>query len=139
MPQQKHHELRSCRVKRPLSKRHQGKCAAFALVVGAEQNEHIFGGNDEDEGPQDQRQHAEHCPAGQIALRSAGRLQGNAEGIEGTRADVAVDDAHAAKRERPERVPLCLALSAVYSRSIAKDPRHSTNERGWEKIVEAER
>ena len=106
-------------------KGHQGQGAAFALVVGAEQNEHIFRGDDEDEGPQDERQHAEHRSARQIALVAAGSLERDAEGIEWARADVAIDDTHAAERERPEGSPSCLALSTVYSRDFG-GPRHST-------------
>ena len=44
-------EVSACRVQRPLGKRHQGQCAAFTLVVGTQQDEHIFGGNDEDQRP----------------------------------------------------------------------------------------
>ncbi len=123
--EQKHHELRARRAESPLGKGHQGQCAAFALIVGAEQNEHIFRGDDEDQGPQDKRQHPEHGPARQVALVTAGCLQGDTEGVERARADVAIDDAHAAKRERPEGSPSCLTLGTVYSRSFA-GPRHST-------------
>ena len=123
--EQENHELRARRAERPLGKGHQGQCAAFALVVGAEQNEHIFRGDDEDEGPQDERQHAEHRSARQIALVAAGSLERDAEGIEWARADVAIDDTHAAERERPERSPSYLALSTVYSRDFG-GPRHST-------------
>ena len=108
--QQKQHELRSCRVKRPLSKRHQEQCALRPCCRrGAE--EHI------------------------LAVTTRMRAQ---RIFDSTPSTVPLNSAHAAKRERPERMPLCLALSAVFSRSIAKDPRHSMNERGWEKTVEAE-
>ena len=128
-----HHELRARRAESPLGKGHQGQCAAFALVVGAQQNDHIFRGDDEDQRPQDERQHAEHCSARQVALVAAGSLKRDAEGIEWARADVAIDDTHAAERERPEGSPSCLALSTVYSRNFG-GPRHSTW--NWEMCCE---
>ena len=120
------HVLGARRFQRALGERHQGQCAAFTLVVGAKQNEHIFGGDDEEEGPQDQRQHADNRPARQVALRAACRIEGHAKRVERAGADVAINDTHATKRQRPERSPLRLAVGTVYSRSFAEGPRHST-------------
>ena len=92
---QEHRELRALGVKRTLGERHQGQCAAFTLVVGAKQNEHIFGGDDEEEGPKDQRQHAEYRRARDFGVRAC-RFQRHAKRVERAGADVAVNDTHVA-------------------------------------------
>jgi hypothetical protein len=122
----KDHELGVAGFQCSLGERHQGQCAAFTLVVGAKQDEHILGGDDEEQGPQDQRQHADDRPARQVTLRAASRIERDAERVKRARADVAVNDAHAAKRQRPECSPLRLAVGTVYSRGFAEGPRHST-------------
>ena len=40
--------------------RGQRQRAALAVVVGAQQDQHVFDRDDDDQRPQDQRQHAEH-------------------------------------------------------------------------------
>ena len=47
-------------AKRPLAQRHQRQRAAFAVIVGAQQQQHVFGGHDDEQRPQDQAEHAEH-------------------------------------------------------------------------------
>ena len=71
--------------------------AAFAAVIGAHDQERIFDRDDQDQRPEDQRDHAEH---GFRTGRPGGRggLGGFLQGIEGTGADVAVDDAERADR-----------------------------------------
>ena len=75
--------------------------AALAVVVGAQQDQHVFQRDDDDQRPQDQRQHAEYDIArdGVVVARRDRRL---AEGVERAGADIAVDDADAAERQRRE-------------------------------------
>ena len=96
------HQRGCALAQRPLRQRHQRQGAAFALVVGAQQDEHVFERDDENQRPQDQRDDPEHDLArGALGGRAGGddRL---AKRIERTRADVAVDDADAAEGERPK-------------------------------------
>jgi hypothetical protein len=48
----------------PLAKRHQGQRAAFAVIVGAQQDQHVFDGHDQDQRPDDQRKNAQYIGAG---------------------------------------------------------------------------
>ena len=84
-----------------LCQRHQGERAAFALVVGAQQDEHVFEGDDDDQRPQDQREHPEHRLAGR-GTAGAGGGDRFPQRVERACSDVAVDDADAADGERPE-------------------------------------
>ena len=98
-------------AERALGERDEGQRAALAVVVGAQQDDDVFDRHDEDQRPQDQRQDAEddlarHRPAG-----GRGRDQ-FLERIERARADVAVDDADRAERQRPE-AGLVVALGAL--------------------------
>jgi hypothetical protein len=43
-----------------LPQRHQRERTALAIVVGAQQQQDIFRGDDDEQRPQDQGQHAEH-------------------------------------------------------------------------------
>ena len=47
-------------AERARRQRRQRQRAAFAVVVGAQQDEHVFDRDDDDQRPQDQREHAEH-------------------------------------------------------------------------------
>ena len=67
-------------AERALAERHQRKRAALAVVVGAQQQQHVFCGDDDEQRPQDQREHAEHddramtgapCAAALTASRNA--------------------------------------------------------------------
>ena len=74
---------------------------------------HVFAGDDEDQRPQDQRQHAEHAFVRDDIGWSRRRLERDAKGIKRARADVAEHDAHAAERERPEA---CAARAPPFQR-----------------------
>jgi len=53
-----HDDDKALAAERAIGKRHQGECAAFAVVVGTEQDKHVFDGDDEEERPDDERQNA---------------------------------------------------------------------------------
>ncbi|MEJ0043675.1 MAG: hypothetical protein WDM81_16285 [Rhizomicrobium sp.] len=72
--------------------------AAFAIVVGAHDEDDVFERHDDDEGPQDQRQRAEdRGVAGQLA---AGGEHGLAHSVERAGADVAEHHAQRAQGEQ---------------------------------------
>ena len=109
-----------------LAQRHQGEDAALAVVVGAQQHNHVLQRHDQRERPEDEREHPDHRLArdGAAALSGGHRL---AEGIERARADVAIDDTDGAERKRPE-VPArgwlvaaqpCAAVSACAIRHLS--------------------
>ena len=85
--------LRMARVQQ----RQQRDDAAFAAVVRAQDQKRVFDRDDQDQRPQDQRHHAED---GFICQRPAmgGGLGRFLQGVEGTGADVAVDDTKGAER-----------------------------------------
>ena len=88
-------------AERPRRERGERQRAALPVVVRAQQHQHVFDGDDDHQGPHDQRQHAEH----QVAGHRAGfgrRRDGHAEGVKRAGADVAIDDADAAERQRPD-------------------------------------
>ena len=88
-----------------LRQRHQRECAALPLIVGIEQDQHVFDGNDENQRPQDEREHAQHHGLAHSAIGAHGRRHRFAEGIERAGADVAVDDADRANGEHHEAWP----------------------------------
>ena len=57
------HERRAP-AERARRQRGQRERAALAVIVGAQQDQHVFDRHDDDQRPQDQRQHAEHDVAG---------------------------------------------------------------------------
>ena len=86
---------------------HQGHHATLALVVGTQDEGRVLDGNDGDQRPEDQRKHTEHVLAQrQHAMHIVERL---AEGIQRTRADVAVDNSNGEKAKR-EQAPAACAL-----------------------------
>ena len=88
-------------AQRPLPQRHQGQRTALAVVVGAQQQQHIFGGHDDEQRPQDQREHAEHDDARyRLRLRRVG--DGLAKRIQRRGADIAEHDADASQRQGPK-------------------------------------
>jgi len=89
------------RPERPLTERHQGKRAALAVVVSAQKQQDVFGSHDDEQGPQDQRQHAEHDGA-RYRLAARRMRHGLAERIQRRRADVAEHHADAAQRQGPK-------------------------------------
>ena len=81
--------------------RGQRQRAALAVVVGAQQHQHVFDRHHDHQRPHDQRQHAEH----RVARHRTGfgrRQHRDAEGVERACADVAIDHADAAERQRPD-------------------------------------
>jgi hypothetical protein len=72
------------------------------VIVGAQQDQDIFRGDHQEQRPDDQRQDAEHHRfVGRIA--GADRRQHRfTQRVERAGADVTVDDADAAERQRPE-------------------------------------
>jgi hypothetical protein len=87
---------------RAMRESHQGKRSAFAVIIGAEQDDHVFHRDDEEQRPDDEREDAEdRLPSGRciVASRRQYRL---AKGIKRARADVAIDDADRAEHERQE-------------------------------------
>ena len=81
--------------------RGQGQRAALPVVVGPQQQQHVFDRDHDDQRPQDQRQHAEHDVAGDRPGFDR-RDHRHAKRVKRARADVAVDDADAAERQRPQ-------------------------------------
>ena len=82
-----------------LRQRHQRQCAALAVVVGAEQDHDVFQGHHDDQCPEDQRDDPEHGLGGWLPS-ARGSDHRFAKGVEGASADVAIDDANAAQRQR---------------------------------------
>ena len=97
-----HDDQRALAAKRAVGKRHQCQSAAFAVIVGAQQDDHVFDGDDKDQCPDDERENAEDRA---FARRRIGTHRGKhrlAQRIKRARADVAIDDADRAERKRPE-------------------------------------
>ena len=82
-----------------LRQRHQCERAALAVVIGPQQDHHIFQRDHDDQRPQDQRDDAKHRMRGRLAARAC-RSDGLAQRIERAGADVAIDHADAADHER---------------------------------------
>ena len=76
--------------------RHQRQRAAFALVVGAQHEDHVFDGDHDGQCPDNQRQQTEHLV---LRRRTAGGVQRFAERVEGTGADIAENDAQGAENK----------------------------------------
>ena len=112
-------------AKRARGERHEGKRTALAVVVRAQQDHDVLQGDDDEQRPQNQRQHPEHRGAGKLA--GFGRGSGDdrfAERVERARADVAVDDADAADGE-PQQPGAGASLRAGLRRRIGR--RRSTH------------
>src|SRR5215831_17527872 len=92
-------------AQRALRQCHQRERAALAVVVGAQQDDDVFERDDENECPNNERQNAENDGFAGGITGADRRHHGFAHGIEGARADVAVDDADRPQRERPETGP----------------------------------
>ena len=81
--------------------RHQGQDAALAVIVGAEHEDQVLDGDDEDQRPGDEREDAEDIGRGRRdGVRSAEAFP---ERVERARADVAIDDAERREDGRGER------------------------------------
>ena len=88
-------------AQRPLAQRHQRKCATLAVIVGAQQQQNVFCGDDDKERPQDQGQNPEHNDSrDRLALRRTGNSL--AKRIQRRGSDIAKDDADTSQRQRPK-------------------------------------
>ncbi|MGY4417924.1 hypothetical protein ACVWY2_000349 [Bradyrhizobium sp. JR6.1] len=85
-----------------LRQRHQGQRPALAIVVGTQQDHDIFQRHDDDQRPQDQREHAEHRMRRHGALAAGSRDDGFAQRIQRAGTDVAIHDTDAAEHQRLE-------------------------------------
>ena len=97
-----HQKLRTPRSRLGIAgvkQRQQCDDAAFAAVVGAQDQERVFERNDQDQRPQDQRDDAEDR-LGRDRSAVCGRSGRFLQRVEGTGTDVAVDDAKRADRRR---------------------------------------
>ncbi len=73
----------------------QRKRSAFAAVVGAQKEEHIFQRHDDRQRPEHQRDDADDFKA--VETVRGNRPQSLLEGIERAGADIAIDDPHGAE------------------------------------------
>ena len=79
--------------------RQQRDDAAFAAIVGAQDQQRVFERDDQDQRPQDQRHHAEDR-VGRQRPAMGGGLGRFLQRVKGAGADVAIDDAERADRRR---------------------------------------
>ena len=90
-------------AERALAKRHQGQGAPFAVVVGAQKQQHVFRRHHDEQRPQHQRQHAQHDRTGDDPC--SGRIMSRlAESVERRGADVAKHHADGAQSQAPGAV-----------------------------------
>jgi hypothetical protein len=88
-------------AQRTLTQRHQRKRAAFAVIVGAQQQQNVFCGDDDKECPQDQRQNPKHDGSrDRLALRRSG--DGLAKRIQRRGSDIAKHHADTSQRQGPK-------------------------------------
>src|SRR5262245_5476643 len=112
------HDRAAATAERALRQRHQGERAALALVVGPQQDQHVFERDGDDQRPEDQREHAEHRFTRRRAVVADGGGDRLTERVERAGTDVAVDDPDAADGESPERA-LGTALAVAVDRDRA--------------------
>ncbi len=86
---------------RTLGECHQRQRPALAVVVGPHQDEDVFQRHNDDQRPEDQRQHADHR-VGCHAVHGGRRGRGFAEGVQRAGADIAIHHANATQHQRPE-------------------------------------
>ncbi len=79
--------------------RQQRDDAAFAAVIGAQNQQRVFDRNDQDQRPEDQRHHPQDC-LGAERPAMGGRLGRFLQRIQRAGADVAIDDAKGSERCR---------------------------------------
>jgi hypothetical protein len=79
-------------VRRQPQQRHD---AALAVVVRAHHKQHVLGRDDDHEGPEHQRDQAEH----DLGAGAAGRLEALAQRVDWAGADIAEDDAERADEQ----------------------------------------
>ena len=110
---------------RARGQRHQRQRAALAVIVGAQQDEHVFQGDDDEQRPQDQR-HARRarCRASsRLAVRVRRGDHRLAQRVKRAGADIAIDDTDTAQepapRSRRENALRRCRLPALRSRAGA--------------------
>ncbi len=87
--------------------RHQRHDAAFALVIGAHDEDDVFDRDDDHQRPEDEREDAEHV-VGVDRHRVVRAAEDFLDRVERARADVTVDDTQRRERERRKaRTPRC--------------------------------
>ena len=79
--------------------RQQRQDAAFAIVVGAQNEDDVFERDHRHQRPEDQRHHPEDVGGGRRGM--AGGAQGDGKGVERARADIAEHHAERGEREEP--------------------------------------
>jgi hypothetical protein len=72
---------------------HEGEDAAFAFIVGAEDADEVFDADEDDEGPEDERDDSEDVSGRGVDVVRAGWAEAFAQRVDGAGADVAEDDA----------------------------------------------
>ncbi len=72
------------------------------MVVGAQQNDHVLQRHHQQQRPDDQREDSEHDLVARRISGADRREYGFMHGIEGTRSDVAIDDADGTEGQSPE-------------------------------------
>jgi hypothetical protein len=83
-------------------RRHQGQQrqnAAFAIVVGTQNEDDVFERDHRHQRPEDQRHHPQDIGGNRRGM--AGGIQGDGKGVERARADIAEHDAKRGEREEP--------------------------------------
>ena len=94
-------DKRRAPAERPRRQRRERERTALPVIVGAQQDEHVFHRHHDDQRPDDERQHAENDGAVDEVVGACG-YRGFAKGVERAGADVAIDDADAAESERDQ-------------------------------------
>src|ERR1019366_10178742 len=77
--------------------RHEGKNAAFAVIVDAHRESHIFYGRDNDQRPDDQRENPKDDA---WRRRAAGQVENGLERVKWARPDVSEDDSERGQTHR---------------------------------------
>ena len=125
-----------------LRQRHERQGAALALVVRPHQEQHIFEGDGQEQGPEQQGDDADHILLDDAAARM-GMGEGLAQGVEGAGADVAIDDADGSQGQGPDaamgiifvtlfglRVSCGRAAQALMRHLMVPDPYPSSSRTG---------
>ena len=105
-------------------RRHQGQQrqnAAFAIVVGTQNEDDVFERDHRHQRPEDQRHHPQDVGGNRRGM--AGGIQGDGKGVERARADIAEHDAKRGEREEPA-APFMGKLAGALDRSAASGLCH---------------
>ena len=96
------HQHPASAAERALAERHPRQRTALAIVVGAQQQQDIFGGDDGKQRPQDQREHAEHDGARRRLSVTRGAGNRFAKRVQRRGTDVAEYHADASEHQAPK-------------------------------------